>query len=185
MSSVFLFSESVQTTIDEVQQLDRWLVTVRQPTLHQNKERRRRSSHCSAYCSAFGPVVEFIDPVSELKPALKWGWRGLKEVIPHFKAGFNSRIGSMNSATAKARNLPPPPSPPPLLSYSYRKAKIKEDIWDGPVRRSGCFLYLGSRQCMECAVPVAWKRRGNDLGEYLLRKGHDAFTIDSESRLSE
>ncbi len=29
--------------------------------------------------------------------------------------------------------------------------------------------------CME------WKRRGHDLGEYLLRKGHDAFTIDSES----
>jgi hypothetical protein len=39
-------------------------------------------------------VAEFIDSVRELK-----GIRGLKGVWPHFKAGLNSRTGSMNSAT--------------------------------------------------------------------------------------
>ncbi len=45
-------------------------------------------------------VSEFIDPVRELKPALKWSMNHTPvKPTRYFKAGFNSRTGSMNSAT--------------------------------------------------------------------------------------
>ncbi len=50
---------------------------------------------------AVNPVAEFIDPVRELKPALKWGMSHTPPpaLEPYFNAGFNSRTGSVNSAT--------------------------------------------------------------------------------------
>ncbi len=59
---------------------------------------------CLIEDNTYSPADEFIDPVLEFKPALKVGLKGGGGMIrhiplqPHFKAGYNSRTGSMKPA---------------------------------------------------------------------------------------
>ncbi len=68
--------------------------------------------HRQSWSLGWKAVAEFIDPVRKLKPALKkksgvkWGYDSLPQLNPPpLKAGFNSRTGSMNSATGLRSRL--------------------------------------------------------------------------------